>query len=98
MLLRPRHDLLRAPDRGAVVELEDRDRRAAGQLLGALAPGGLVERGVGQEPEAIGAHDLGVVAGVAQRPEGVPAGMAAGARRLERAVTDVELHGADLLP
>src|SRR5436190_19219387 len=82
---RPVGDLLGAADRGAVVELQHRHGRRAGQLLGALAPRGVVERLVGQDRPAVGPDDVGVVSGVREGVVGVGARMATRARCGERA-------------
>ena len=62
-----------------------------GQPLHLPRPRGVLRKS-GRAAEAVGLHDLGVVAGLLQRAVGVAARMAAGAGGLERAVTDVELQ------
>src|SRR4051794_25844521 len=86
----PRDDLLRAVDDRAVVEHERRHPRVPRQLLALLAAR-TVDR-VGQQAEAVGAHDLGVVPGLGQGVVGVLAGVAAGPGAGKQAPADVELH------
>ena len=91
--LRPADDLLRALDPGAVVEDQQWYPRVA-RRLAHLTPAReqIVERR-GQQPEPVGAHDLGAMPGVDQCLVGLATGM--GVNRLSgrpRAVTDVELH------
>src|SRR3954452_16078391 len=70
----PGDDRVRAADRAAVVEFEHGDDVGPGELLGALAAGGLVED-VGQDPQAVRLHDLRSVTRFAQRCIRPPAGM-----------------------
>src|SRR4051794_39855118 len=94
MRLRPGLDLSRALHDLAVAEIENRNYRGAGQALGLLPAGRLVERRVGKDPEPVRADDLRVMAGVAQGMVGPPAGMAAGPwRGLPGSEADVEPHG-----
>src|SRR3954453_14447642 len=91
---RPGLDPPRALHDPAVAEIEHRNDRGAGQALGLLPAGRLVERRVGKDPEPVRADDLRVMTGVAQGVVGPPAGMAAGPwRGLPGSEADVELHG-----
>src|SRR3954465_5857703 len=95
VLLCPLDDLLGAVDHRAVVEDQGGDPAVAGEALDLLAARP-VDR-VGQRAEAVGLLDLGIVAGLLQRAIRVAAGVAAGARRVERPPAHVELHRRSLL-
>src|SRR4051812_35820018 len=79
VLLCPLDDLLGAVDHRAVVEDQRGNPGVAGETLDLLAARP-VDR-VGQQSEAVGLLDLGVVAGLLQRAIRVAARVAAGARR-----------------
>src|SRR3954471_16189953 len=94
MRLRPGLDLPRALHDLAVAEIENRNRRGAGQPLGGPPAGRLVERRVGEEPEPVRADDLRVMTGGGRRVLAPPAGRPAGSwRGRPGALADVELHG-----